>query len=324
MSQSLFPGAAFDQHSLDALRLTAQRAPQQALRATAQQIEGLFVQMMLKSMRDAGFQGGAFDSQPSRLFTSLYDQQIAQQIAAQGRLGFADLLVRQMQGSPPPPAHRPPSGAPQQTSGAALTSALQQTSGAGSAGAPQTTGGAGLAAPSAREAALSEGFLARLLAPARAAAQRSGIPHQLLIAQAALESGWGQREIRTRSGQPSHNLFGIKATPDWQGETTEIVTTEYRHGVAQRVRAAFRVYQNDLAALTDYVHVMRRNPRYQQVINSASLETAAHALQRGGYASDPDYASKLIALIGQVEQQIAKGVPAAKSDAHARVARGGF
>lgn len=299
MSQPLAPGAAFDLHSLDALKRTATRAPQQALHAAAQQMEGLFVQMMLKSMRDATFQGGPFDSASSRLFTSLYDQQIAQNIAAQGRLGFADLIERQGAGAAASPAHPL----------AANAQAIPLVPGSPRVAAAATATRDDDASP----AASNHLFLSRLLAPAMAAARHSGIPHQLIVAQAALESGWGKHEILTPDGRPSHNLFGIKATPDWKGESTDIVTTEYSHGVAQRVKAAFRVYRDYAEALTDYIHFLTDNPRYQKVMHSESVEKAAHALQASGYASDPDYAKKLINIIRQVEKRGEKSAQANKS-----------
>ena len=300
MRQPVAPGgAAFDLRNLDALKLAAMRSPQQALRAAAQQMEGVFVQMMLKSMRDAAFQDGPFDSQQSRLFTSLYDQQISQDIAAQGRLGFADMIVRQVQGASRPPAAVHPLEAPRLASGRSVAATRAPR------GDPP--------AQAERGAAQHDGFLSRLMAPALAAARQSGIPPLLIVAQAALESGWGQNEILTRDGRPSHNLFGIKATPDWQGDTTDIVTTEYLHGVAQRVRAVFRVYKNETDALTDYVHFITRNPRYQKAIHSESVEKAAHALQASGYASDPRYANKLIDIVRHVESNIAKRIKADKN-----------
>jgi len=307
MRQPLAPGAAFDLHSLDALKRTAARAPQQALHAAAQQVEGLFVQMMLKSMRDATFQGGPFDSASSRLFTSLYDQQIAQNIAAQGRLGFADLIARQGAGAGASPAH--PLAANAQTMPLVPGSSPRV---AAAATAPRDDD-ASPAATAWRPSASNHLFLSRLLAPAMAAARHSGIPHQLIVAQAALESGWGKHEILTPDGRPSHNLFGIKATPDWKGESTDIVTTEYSHGVAQRVKAAFRVYRDYAEALTDYIHFLTDNPRYQKVMHSESVEKAAHALQASGYASDPDYAKKLINIIRQVEKRGEKSAQANKS-----------
>ena len=129
-----------------------------------------------------------------------------------------------------------------------------------------------------------------------------------------MESGWGNKEITTTNGKPSHNLFGIKATPDWKGESTEITTTEFVNGTAQKVKAAFRVYPSYSEALADYTSLLTNNPRYQNVARSGSPERAAHALQSGGYATDPAYAKKLINIINQVKGNISQGVNAYKTD----------
>ncbi|WP_442798754.1 flagellar assembly peptidoglycan hydrolase FlgJ [Pantoea vagans] len=288
-------GAAFDVRNLDALKLAAKRSPKQGMTAAAKQMEGLFIQMMLKSMREASFKGGLFDNPQSQMFTTMYDQQISQDIAAQGKLGFANLIIHQMGGddsSPAPAASQMSAPAellplPVTRSGTERDSALVQQIHTG------TRPG-------------NDSFISRMLAPAREVARLSGIPHQLIIAQAALESGWGNREIVTASGSPSHNLFGIKATPDWKGEATEVMTSEYTHGVLRKVKASFRVYKNYAEALSDYSRFLTANPRYQHVINNPSIENAAHALQQSGYATDPDYAKKLINIIRYVQNNLSK------------------
>ncbi|WP_058913552.1 flagellar assembly peptidoglycan hydrolase FlgJ [Entomohabitans teleogrylli] len=297
--------AAFDVRALDALRRTARETPREGIRAVAEQMEGLFVQMMLKSMREASVKGGLFNSQQTGMFTAMYDQQISQDIAAQGRLGFAELITRQMGGE----------------EAAAPDSARALTEG----GLAQRV--ASRYAPVVREAAQesgarrvvsaragSKGFIARMMGPAIAAAKKSGVPHQLIIAQAALESGWGNREILTRDGRPSHNLFGIKATPGWKGATTEITTTEYIDGRAQKVKAAFRVYGSYSEALADYAALIAGNPRYQRVKESTTPEAAAHALQSGGYATDPHYAKKLISVMQQIKGNVNQALNAYKND----------
>lgn len=157
-------------------------------------------------------------------------------------------------------------------------------------------------------------FVAGLSVPARVASQQSGIPHQLILAQAALESGWGQREIPTTDGSPSHNLFGIKAGRSWNGPVTEITTTEFEQGAAKKVKAAFRVYGSYVKAMNDYVKLLANNPRYAGVVNARSPEQAAHALQRAGYATDPHYASKLVSVIQQMKQAGAQAVKACTRD----------
>jgi len=297
MSKSDFKtGAAFDLRNLEALKLTAKRSPQQGLKAAAQQMEGLFVQMMLKSMREASFKGGLFDNPQSQMFTSMYDQQISQDIAAQGKLGFADQIARQMGAAEPAPA------APTQESliSTLINASLHpQPAEPGASVTHQRT--------PAGNRPDNDSFISRLMSPAREVARHSGIPHQLIIAQAALESGWGDREILTAHGKPSHNLFGIKATPDWKGETTEIATSEYINGAQRKVKASFKVYKNYAESLADYATFLTTNPRYQKVINSPSVEKAAHALQESGYATDPNYAKKLMNIVRYVQNDLASG-----------------
>lgn len=304
-----FNTASWDVRSLDTLKLKAggSESPQ-ALRAAAKQMEGIFVQVMLKSMRDAGFKDGLMHSQASEMYTSMHDQQLAQDLAQKSQLGFADMIVRQMGGEgedPPGQAQRIAAPAPGPYS---LTHAPVS--------APSATTGAQatpLSAIAARSSS-SQPFISRLLRPALQAAQSSGIHPYLILAQAALESGWGKREILTAEGKPSHNLFGIKASGDWQGKTTEITTTEYINGTPQKIKAAFRVYDSYAESLSDYARLLKNNPRYQRVAQSSSAEQGAHALQAGGYATDPAYANKLINIIQQVKGNITQGVQAYKND----------
>jgi flagellar protein FlgJ len=160
----------------------------------------------------------------------------------------------------------------------------------------------------------SSDFIAQLAQPAKVASDESGIPHHLILAQAALESGWGQRQILTRDGKPSYNVFGIKASSDWKGETTDIMTTEYDHGEAKKVRASFRVYGSYLEALTDYVKLLSSNPRYAAVANAQTAEQGAQALQAAGYATDPKYAQKLVGMIQQFKNMGEKVVKAYSQD----------
>ncbi|MFJ1230842.1 flagellar assembly peptidoglycan hydrolase FlgJ [Yersinia proxima] len=308
-NSALSSGAAFDVRSLDALKREVKSNSSEGIKEAAKQMEGMFIQMMLKSMRDASFKDGLLHSQASDMFTSMYDQQISQNIADQSKMGFADLMVKQM-GGETTAVHNTPGAAPAPYSlnldllkrqyAAPLPPAQSQNEGE----AIRYTG----------KGEKNTSFISRMLGPAIAAAQKSGIPHQLIIAQAALESGWGNKEIATTSGKPSHNLFGIKATPDWKGDTTEIMTTEYINGAPQKVKAAFRVYPSYSEALSDYTSLLMNNPRYQNVAQSASPEHAARALQSGGYATDPSYAKKLISIIQQVKGNIDQGLNAYKTD----------
>ena len=226
--------AAFDSQSLNDLKRQAGNDPNGKALQVAKQVEGMFVQMMLKSMRQALPQDGLLSTEQSRMFTSMYDQQIAQEMGNKG-LGLADVIVKQMM----------PAQAPDEKAGTVpmpldrsvvintllprqleqmQTQMLQMVQRAVPK-LPQPTESAPLSGD-------SSDFIAKLTQPAQLASQQTGIPHQLILA--ALESGWGKRQILTEDGKPSYNLFGIKATSSWQGKTTEITTTEYENGVAKR------------------------------------------------------------------------------------------
>lgn len=306
---NLSAGAAFDQHSLDALKTAVKNNSPEGMKATARQMEGLFVQMMLKSMRDASFKDGLFNSSQSDLFTSMYDQQIAQKVSEDGRLGFADLMMKQMTGKAPDHVVTHSPAVPLSLSLARFGLRASQTGGAVATGA--LLPGSAHQRESAQE---SRGFLSRLLKPAMDVARRSGIPHQLILAQAALESGWGNKEIVTAQGKPSHNLFGVKATDDWQGETTDVTTTEYTNGVAQKVKGTFKVYHSYAEALSDYTSLLLHNPRYRHVLQAGTPEMAAKALQSAGYATDPDYAQKLTGIIRQIKGSVNQAIRAYNTD----------
>jgi flagellar protein FlgJ len=148
------------------------------------------------------------------------------------------------------------------------------------------------------ESANADAFVDKLASAAQQASEATGIPARFIVGQAALESGWGKREIRQANGLPSHNVFGIKATKDWTGKTVVATTTEYVNGVPHRVRAKFRAYDSYDEAMADYANMLKNNPRYASVINGAhSAEGFAQGMQRAGYATDPEYAKKLMSIM---------------------------
>ncbi|MDU6925653.1 flagellar assembly peptidoglycan hydrolase FlgJ [Franconibacter helveticus 513] len=306
----LMSSAAWDAQSLNDLKAKAGQDPKGNIKEVARQMEGVFVQMMLKSMREALPKDGLFSSDQTRLYTSMYDQQIAQQMTAGKGLGFADVLVKQMGGEQAAePDAQNIQTAPMKFDIDTVNTWRNQT-------LTQIVRSAMPKAPSNDEplSGDSKDFLAQLSLPARLAAEKSGIPHHLILAQAALESGWGQRQIRTESGEPSFNLFGVKATSSWKGPVTEITTTEYENGEAKKVKAKFRVYSSYLEALSDYVGLLTRNPRYEAVTNAATAEQGAQALQNAGYATDPNYARKLTSMIQQLKSMSEKVSKAYGSD----------
>lgn len=293
----LLSSAAWDSQSLNELKSKAGKDPAGNIRPVARQVEGMFVQMMLKSMREALPKDGIFSSDSTRLYTSMYDQQIAQQMTSGKGLGLADVIVKQMAAAQGVPPEEAPQQVPMKFDLEKVTSYQNQA-------LTQMVRKAVPKAPESNDEPLtgdSKDFLAQLSLPARLASQQSGVPHHLILAQAALESGWGQRQIRRENGDPSFNIFGVKASGSWKGPTTEITTTEYENGEAKKVKAKFRVYSSYLEALSDYVGVLSRNPRYAAVTQAATAEQGAQALQKAGYATDPQYARKLTSMIQQLK-----------------------
>jgi len=266
---------AVDVKGMDALRRSAQQNSPEALKATAKQFEALFMNMVLKSMRDATPQDGIFDSQQGKMYTSMLDQQISQTMASRG-VGLADVLVRQLSniaGNHVLPAEGMPAG---------QVPVAPAAAGAGAASQPANI----------------RAFQERLAPHAEEASRATGIPAKFMLGQAALESGWGKREIRGADGSASHNLFGIKATGGWKGKVVETATTEYVNGVPQTKMAKFRAYDSYADAFRDYAKLLRDNPRYQNVLaNATDAAGFAQGLQKAGYATDPQYAAKLTRII---------------------------
>jgi flagellar protein FlgJ len=259
---------ASDAQSLDKLRYQAKQAPDKALKVAAQQFEMVFLNMMLKTMREATPQDGMMDSEQTKMFTGMLDQQLAQEMSARG-VGLADVMVRQLSRSIP---------------GAAPAVAAVNIN----------------SVPSAYSADTQQSFVDRLRPHAEAASRTTGIPAHLIVGQAALESGWGKREIKMADGSTSFNLFGIKAGKGWHGKVAEITTTEYTNGVSHKQIERFRAYGSYTEAFQDYAKLLSDNPRYAAVIGQDGAQGFAQALQQAGYATDPDYADKLVKVIGSV------------------------
>jgi flagellar protein FlgJ len=266
-----------DATSIQALRTAAARDPKAAIRATAKQFESLFMQQLMKSMREATLSSGMLENSGTQLGNEMLDAQYASKMSGLPG-GLADAIARQLE---------------------------RQMGGAAAAGAAPAAAGAAAPAAAAALSPKQVDFVAAHQAAAKSAEATSGIPAAFLIAQAAHESGWGQRAIRLADGSSAHNLFGIKATPGWTGPVTEITTTEYVNGAAQKVSAKFRAYASDEDSFRDYAKLMKESPRYAGVVaqaaqapaSAASAQGFAQGLQRAGYATDPAYADKLARVI---------------------------
>ena len=269
-----------DAHGLDALRLQAKQNPNQALSQVSKQFEAVFMEMMLKSMRDATPQDGPFDSEQTKMYTSMLDQQIAQTLAKKG-IGLADIMTRQLSRSTVAQHVNPP--AAPQISRATL---------------PQ--GGVLDAASAVAGSAGGADFISKMLPHAREAARRTGIPAKFMLGQAALETGWGKHEIKSANGRPSHNLFGIKADKHWKGPVVTAPTTEYVNGMPRKVYQNFRAYHSYAESFQDYAHMLAHDPRYASVVASGHDAAGfAQGLQTAGYATDPHYSDKLMRIFSE-------------------------
>jgi flagellar protein FlgJ len=279
-----------DFQGLSGLRAESGKNDPATLRRVAGQFEALFIQMMLKSMRDASLGEGLMDSEHVKTYQSMFDQQIALDLSKRSSLGLADMMVRQLslKGSAqdeeeiivgPPAAPVPP---------LVMPAARPQP---GEIGDTERLGGEPV---QDWRPDTPESFVKQLWPHAQRAADELGTVPELLIAQAALETGWGQHMIRGQDGRNSLNLFGIKADADWQGARALTETVEFRDGLMRRERAPFRAYDSLAGSFSDYVSFLRANPRYQQALDQADDAPAfARALSEAGYATDPDYHGKI-------------------------------
>ena len=301
---------ALDTKGLGDLKQSAKAGSPGALKEAATQFEAMFINMMMKSMRDATPQEGMLDNQQTKMFTGMLDQQMSQNLAKRG-MGLADVLTRQLTANQTGAAALA-IGADGVAAGraAAAASALAPLDGSmrpgmdaatmiktgakqpGAPALPLTTESGRVQAPHVRA------FQEKLHAHAAEAERATGVPAKFMLGQAALESGWGKRMIRNADGTNSNNLFGIKAGPGWKGKVATAVTTEYVNGVAHRKVEKFRAYDTPADSFKDYANMLAKNPRYEKVLGSGGDAAAfAHGLQRAGYATDPLYAAKLTRII---------------------------
>jgi peptidoglycan hydrolase FlgJ len=253
-----------DLQGLEKLRASVGKGKVSAdsLRQVAGQFEALFTQMMLKSMRQASFGDELFGSEQGDFYRDMHDQQLSLLLSKGKGMGLAEMLFKQLGGD------------------------------------KLVVDAPGANAGSAAGKADTENFVQTLFPHAQRAAQQLGVSPEILLAQAANETGWGKAVIRHADGRPSFNLFGIKADERWAGERVSVPTVEYQDGVAIRKRDTFRAYASYASSFSDYVDFLKNNPRYQEALSQANDPAAfAHALQQAGYSTDPAYGKKLISIM---------------------------
>ncbi len=295
-----------DFQGLARLKTAARKDADGALEETARQFEALMMQMMLKSMRQASPGGGLGESDQSLFYRDLYDQQLAIHLAKRGGLGLSEVIQRQLGGGTgghTAPTGRqlsdyrrqavarvsPPAATPAEAHTAETTAPSPARPATGHDPAPQIDS--------------PEAFLRHLWPMAREAALQLGQEPDTLLAQAALETGWGQRMIHRDDGNNSFNLFGIKADHRWSGDRAIVPTLEYKEGLPVRQKAAFRAYGSFAESFQDYVAFLQDSPRYRAALQAGDSNSYLTSLQEAGYATDPRYAEKIGAILERPELQ---------------------
>jgi flagellar protein FlgJ len=294
MPISAVQGLASDTRSLQALKGEAARDPKAAVEQAARQLESLFMQELLKNMRKSTLAAGMLDNEGTEMGHEMLDQQLALQMTGRPG-GLGEAIKRQLErqiGGLQPAGEAPVDPA------FVLRMLRERGVGVGPASDPNPPAAPAKPAVSAPSngpvSAAPVEFVREHGQAARAAQQTSGIPAEFMLAQAGHESGWGKRRILMADGSDSHNLFGIKAGPNWKGPVATITTTEYIDGEPRKVQARFRAYASNEEAFADYARLITQSPRYSRVVEQAnSAQGFAQSLQNAGYATDPAYAEKL-------------------------------
>jgi flagellar protein FlgJ len=297
---NVVPTNAVDLEGLNALKRRAQRDDAGALAEVAVQFEALFIGMMLDSARSASLGNGVFDGNETEQYLSLMDRQVALELARSGGFGFAKTLTQQlsqrMSVGPLPAEAAAPDAAGTQLPAAEFPHALPASL--------TTLGGAATDAPTPAQ------FVSDLWPEAKAAGAALGVEPRLLLAQAALETGWGKSLPQHDGGDSAHNLFGIKSGPSWSGERVDAWTLEHVDGAVIAQREPFRSYDSTAESFDDYVSLIGNARRYANALASAGdAEAYARAVQKAGYATDPKYADKWLAIYhGNRLEQALEGV----------------
>ena len=316
-----------------------------ALQEAAQQFEAIFMQMLLKSMRkaqDVLESDSPFNSESTKFYRDMNDQQMAMELSSNGSLGLTDLIVRQLGGDDsftPRTVLRSDANlksidqvnqststsnnstlvnpfATNSTDNKATSSLFENTSsnrsnqGPFALSAQENDHVAGndqsvnFSTPSFAE---PKDFVSALIEPAKGVEEKIGVPFQVVIAQAALETGWGQKIIKDQQGSSSNNLFNIKADNRWDGEHIQKDTLEFEQGAMVKKSAPFRAYESLNDSFNDYANFLTNNDRYQGALqNSGNVEHFLQGLQQAGYATDPQYANKIMATLRTVSNLITK------------------
>ena len=301
-----------DLQGLAALRVEARNTPSNAIGEVAVQFESLFMQMMLKSMREATatLEGGLFGSDQMDMYQQMFDQQVSLDMSREGSLGLADILVKQLGGAKTV-IEDIESSEPVASLQALKTEFRHEVLPLQHLSIPEKKAGGSAASVvdlasvdvvnqshNWRPASPKE-FIHGVWRHAVEAAQQLNLDPNVLVAQSALETGWGKKTIQSADGSSSFNMFGIKAGDAWRGNFSVVNTVEFRSGIANMEKAIFRVYDSLSNSFSDYVNFLKSNPRYHQALeNGSDTPNFLFELQEAGYATDPGYAEKILGIMG--------------------------
>ncbi len=287
------PNIYTDLAGLNAISVKGRENTPEGLRQVAQQFESIFLNIMLKSMRQANSvfaEDNYLSSNELEFHQQSYDNQLSLHLSQGKGMGLAEMLYRQL---------------------------INQFERTHVIEGEKQTAATDLSAVAKDPAAVANRddninspneFVQKLFSLAEQVADRLGVDPKLLLAQSALETGWGQKIIQKSNGENSHNLFGIKADARWSGDKVVVNTVEYRDGIARQEKAAFRVYNSYEESFADYVSFLQSQPRYQQALNnSTDAEKFAQSLQDAGYATDPIYAKKIARVMSSDTMTIGIG-----------------
>ena len=292
-----------DLGSIDKLRQAAKSGDKGALEEAAKQFEGIFVQMMLKSMRQAqdvlADKDSPFNSQQVTFYRDMHDKQLATELATNSSLGLADIIVQQFGGSEsfmPADALRNDGNLAALQADPTLRISTQTPNNINAMTVDSVPSRVSLVDKKSGFASPKE-FVTTLYPLAQRAAESLNIDPKALLAQAAVETGWGQY-VMHQGDSSAHNLFGIKADSRWDGDAVKVSTLEYRDGTAHKEQTQFRRYDSYSESMHDYVDFIQSNPRYSEALNQTQdPQQYFTALQQAGYATDPNYANKVLKVM---------------------------
>jgi flagellar protein FlgJ len=285
----------------------------EALETAAKQFESIFMQMLLKSMRKAQEvleSDSPFNSESTKFYRDMHDQQMSLELSNNGSLGLSELIVRQLGGDSEnftPQSHFKANVFNGVNKSTVETNDFKQPTRRQFTDYATTPNldSSHKNTIETNEFQQPQDFISALTEPAKHVEKKLNIPFEVVIAQAALETGWGQKVIKTEKGQSSNNLFNIKADSRWSGDKTHKETLEYEQGAMVKKSEPFRVYQSISDSVNDYINFLSNNDRYQGALKQAgNVEQFLHNLQGAGYATDPNYAKKIMGTLRTVTSLI--------------------